>query len=117
MKPSTSWYSFEMLSDHYGTPFSGEAAAERALGKLWSSFGGYDAVRNNCQHFTVWAKYGVKSMLLMDEAKGTGLKHVGAMAGAALLPPPFKIALGCFAAFNLASAKTGSQAGSRIEFL
>ena len=116
MHPSTSWYSFEMLSGHYGTPYSGEESSQRALDKLSSSFGGYDAARNNCQHFAVWARYGVKSMLLSDEAKTTMARQLGAMAGMLLLPPPFNLASGCFGAFNIVSAKTGSQMSSRIEF-
>ena len=116
MHPSTEWYSFEMLSDHYGQAYSGQEAAERAASKLHSSFGGYDALRNNCQHFAVWAKYGVRSMLLGDEGKKTVAQHLGAMAGMLLLPPPLKVASWCFGAWNILSAKTGSQLGSQILF-
>ena len=34
---------------------------KRALSKVSTPFGGYDVVRNNCQHFAVWAKYGKRT--------------------------------------------------------
>ena len=117
MQPSTEWYAYKLFfDDDFREAYSGQEAAERALSKLSSSFGGYDAVRNNCQHFAVWAKHGVKSMLLRDEDQKTAAKQLGAVAGGLLLPAPLKLASLCFAGWNILSAKTGWQLGIQIVF-
>eukprot|EP00438_Fugacium_kawagutii_P034026 Skav222212 [mRNA] locus=scaffold552:83019:83735:+ [translate_table: standard] len=64
MEPSTEWCVIEIHSDEYGEPHSGKETRRRALSKVGTSFGGYDAFRNNCQHFAVWARYGKKNMIL-----------------------------------------------------
>ncbi|CAJ1427174.1 unnamed protein product [Effrenium voratum] len=116
MEPETEWLSFELLSEELGPPFSGEETVKRALSKVSTPFGGYDVVRNNCQHFAVWAKYGKRRMMLADEGKITLARQVGA-AGLGLLPPPWR-AISWFAGLlNLASADfSGTQFGSRIQF-
>ena len=70
MKSSDNWFLLEIISQEYGKPYSGEETTLRALSQIRTSFGGYDVLRNNCQHFTVWARYGVKKMLLDSVWKG-----------------------------------------------
>lgn len=71
MKSSDEWFVFEISPNLYGVPYSGQQTKRRALRKIQTSFGGYDVLRNNCQHFAVWARYGVRKMLPDDEGKGT----------------------------------------------
>lgn len=121
MKPSTDWYAFEIDSSHYGAPYSGQETIERALSQLDSSFGGYDVINNNCQHFAVWARYGVKSMCLGDEGKQVVGRHLGGMAAFAFFGAIGASALvfGTWAlcGLNILTAGTGQQRGRQILFI
>ena len=89
---SRDWRVFEISlnchCDYRGVPYSGEETKRRALSKLGTSFGGYDAALNNCQHFAVYVKYGVKRPLSCDEGKGWWFRNMagtGAFATACIL--------------------------------
>lgn len=120
MDPSTEWYAFEMLSQRYGQPYSGPETKRRALSKVSSHFGGYDVLRNNCQHFAVWARYGIKAMLLGDEGKGTVARHLAGMAAftAAGIAGFTVGVMGVWAlcGVNLLTAKTGTMMSTRLTF-
>lgn len=121
MKSSDEWFVFEIDSNQYGRPYSGQQTKRRALNKIQTSFGGYDVLRNNCQHFAVWARYGVRKMLPDDEGKGTWstkqLAGMGAFATAGMLAsgPLVAIAFG-LCAVNLIPAKRGSISRRRLSF-
>ena len=89
-------------------------------GKVSSHFGGYDVLRNNCQHFAVWARYGIKAMLLGDEGKGTVARHLADMAAftAAGIAGFTVGVMGVWAlcGVNLLTAKTGTMMSTRLTF-
>ena len=120
MNPSDEWFVFEISSNHYGGPYSGAETKRRALNKIRTSFGGYDVLRNNCQHFAVWARYGVKNMLLDDEGKGTASRHLagmGAFATAGILGSGgLTMVVWGLCAVNLLTAKTGGIFSRRLSF-
>ena len=120
MEACTEWFVFELDSSHYGDPYPGPATKERALGALNTTFGGYDAFTNNCQHFAVWSRHGVKSMLLGDEGKKTIGRHVGGMAAfgiaGAIGWTPLVIGVWALGVLNILTARTGSQVRSSVRF-
>ena len=121
MRPSTDWYVLEIDSSHYGAPYSGQETIERALSHLDSSFGGYDVISNNCRHFAVWARYGVKSMCLGDEGKQVVGRHLGGMAAFAFFgaigAPALVIGTWALCGLNILTARTGGQLCRRISFI
>ena len=120
MKSSDEWFVFDISSNQYGGPYSGQEMKNRALSQIQTPFGGYDVLRNNCQHFAAWARYGVKKMLLDDEGKGTLSRHVagmGAFATAGILGSGgLAMVVWGLCAVNILTATTGGISGRRLSF-
>ena len=121
MKSSDEWFVFEISSNDYGEPCSGEETKRRALSKIQTSFGGYDVSQNNCQHFAVWARYDVKKMLPDDESKGTVLSRqlagMGAFAAAGILGSGgLVMVFWSLCGVALFTAKTGGISRRRLSF-
>lgn len=48
------------IENLFGNKFSPDEIIERASSKVGTDFGGYDLIKNNCEHFAYWCVTGIR---------------------------------------------------------